>query len=232
MVDIDKAIIARLKIQGENFEILVDCDNALLFKEGKASLDDAIVTEEVFKDVKKGLYASEHEMQKIFGTSDKKKVAEIIIKKGEVQLTAEHQNKLREEKRKRIINLIHRNAIDPKTNLPHPPQRIENALVEAKINIDHFKSAESQVKDIIKKLTPILPIRFEIREVAIKIPANYAARSYSLLKQYAKITKDEWQDDGSLIAVIEIPAGMQQELFDELNKLTHGDIESKILKSI
>ena len=230
MVNVEEAVIARLRVQGEDFEILVDCDRALLFKEGKASLDDALVTGDVYKDVKKGLHASEHEMQRLFGTSDKKQVSEMIIKKGQIQLTTEHQNRLREEKRKKIINLIHRNAVDPKNNLPHPPQRIENALAEAKVNIDHFKSAEAQIKDIIKKLTPILPISYEVREVVIKIPAEHAARSYSIIKQYSKIIKDEWQNDGSLITVIEIPAGMQQELFDELNHMTHGGVESKTIE--
>jgi len=44
------------------------------------------------------------------------------------------------------------------------------------------------------------------------------------------IVKDEWGDDGSWRAVVEIPAGMQAEFFDMLNKKTHGNIETKILK--
>ena len=35
MVDVDKAVIARLKKGGKQFEIKVDCDKALEFKEGK-----------------------------------------------------------------------------------------------------------------------------------------------------------------------------------------------------
>ena len=102
MVDVNKAITARIKKQGENFEILVnDCEKALEFREGKVPLDEILVINEIFKDVKKGLHASEHEMQKIFGTSDKKRIAGIIINEGEIQLTAEYQKKLREEKIKK-----------------------------------------------------------------------------------------------------------------------------------
>ena len=36
--------------------------------------------------------------------------------------------------------------------------------------------------------------------------------------------------DGTINAVIEIPAGLQNDLFDKLNELTHGEIETKILK--
>ena len=56
MVDVNKAIIARLKKEGEIFEILVDCDKALDFKSGKKiALDDVLATFDIFKDVKKGL---------------------------------------------------------------------------------------------------------------------------------------------------------------------------------
>ncbi len=231
MVSVDNAVIARIKLEGNNFEILVNGDKALQFKEGHGKLEDALVTNDIFSDVKKGLHASEHLMEKLFRTKDKKKIAEEIIKKGEVQLTAEHLKNLREENRRRIINLIHKNSVDPRTNLPHPEQRIENALQEAKVNIDAFKAPELQVQDIVKKIRVILPLKYELREIAIKIPAQYAAKSYSTLKHLGKILHDEWQSDGSLVAVVEIPAGMQSELFDELNKLTQGSIETKILKT-
>lgn len=229
MTNIEEAVIARLKIQGETFEILVDCDKAIDFKSGKCSLNEAIVTNEIFKDVKQGERASENIMKKVFKTEDKNKIAEEIIKKGEIQLTTEHRNKLREEKRKKIIELIHRNAIDSKTGLPHPVQRIELAMDEARVHIDEFKKAEEQVQEVLEKLRPIIPIKFEVWEMAIKIPAQYAAQSYRILKTYGTLKKDEWQNDGSLIAVIDLPAGMSEEFENELNKLTKGESETKIL---
>ena len=35
MVSIDKAVVARLKRNGKNFQILVDCEKALEFRKGK-----------------------------------------------------------------------------------------------------------------------------------------------------------------------------------------------------
>jgi len=229
MVDVDKAVIARIKKEGKHFEILVDCDKALAFKEGKATLDDALATEEIYEDVKKGTRASQ--LKKFFGTEDNRAIAKIIIEEGEVQLTAEHLRKLREEKRKQIIYLIHRNAVDPKTNIPHPVVRIENALEEAKVNIDHNKSAEAQVQQVVTKIREILPIKYEIREIALKIPAQFAGRSFSILKQFGKVNQSEYDNTGNLLAVMEVPAGMQNDLFDQLNKICHGSVESKILRS-
>ena len=77
------------------------------------------------------------------------------IKNGEIQLTTEYKNKLRDQKRKQIVNLISRNAVDPSNNLPHPPQRIENALNEAKVKIDEFHTAEEPLGTVKgKKITP------------------------------------------------------------------------------
>lgn len=230
MVDVDKAVIARLKIGNENFEILVDCEKAIEFKQGKSiGLDSILASTEIFRDVKKGEHAPENTMARLFGTNDKLKIAADIIKKGDVQLTVQYRNKLREEKRKAIINIIHRNAIDPRTGLPHPAARIERAMEEAKVRIDEMKHAEEQVQGIVKDLRETLPIKFETRELAIKIPAEYTANSYRMLKSYGKLLKDEWQNDGSLIAIIELPAGLQEEFFEKLNGLTHGNAETKII---
>ncbi|MEO0249350.1 MAG: SBDS family ribosome assembly factor, partial [candidate division WOR-3 bacterium] len=49
---------------------------------------------------------------------------------------------------------------------------------------------------------------------------------YGTLKSYG-IKKEQWLGDGSLIVLIEIPAGMQGEVFDKLNKLTSGHVETK-----
>ena len=41
--------------------------------------------------------------------------------------------------------MIHRNAVDPKTGLPHPPQRIESAMEEAKIHVDEINLLQTKL---------------------------------------------------------------------------------------
>ncbi|MBN2454553.1 ribosome assembly factor SBDS [Candidatus Woesearchaeota archaeon] len=224
--------LAKLKLGGENFEIVVDADKAIDYKNGKqVEIRDVLQSEKIFSDAQKGMLASEHLLEKLFNTSDPAEVAKQIIKKGEIQLTAEYRERLREEKKRKIIHLIQRNGIDPRTELPHPPQRIENAIAEAKVRIDEHKRAEDQVQDVLKKIRTVLPIKFEVREIQVHITAKYAAKSYSLLKNYGTLLKDAWQNDGSLISVIELPAGMQQDFVSELSSLTHGEVEIKVLKA-
>ena len=71
--------------------------------------------------------------------------------------------------------MISRNSINAQTNKPNPPQRIERAMEQAKVNVDEFRPAEEQLDMVVKKLSAIMPIRMEVREVMIAIPAEYAA---------------------------------------------------------
>ena len=81
MVDIEKAITVRYKIQNSNFEILVESpEKAFDYRNGKTDLDSVLVTNEIFYDIKKGMKANEHEMQKLFNTNDKRKIMENILK--------------------------------------------------------------------------------------------------------------------------------------------------------
>lgn len=222
--------IARLKKGGQNFEINIDPDLAVEFKEGKdLSIEDVLKSQDIFFDAKDGNLASEDVMKRIFNTDNKLEIAEIILQKGEIQLTAEHRAKVRENKRKKLVNIIHRNAIDPKTQLPHPVQRIENAFEEAKIKLEEFKSVEDQVNDVVKKLQVILPIKFDHKKIEIKIDDAHAHAVFAIAKKYGVLKENSWLNDGSWFGIIEIPAGLQNEFFDEINGSTHGRAITKIL---
>ncbi len=224
--------LARLKKGGKSFEIVIDADQAVDFKEGKVvDIKDVLKSENIFNDAKKGLLASENDIKKIFETDNLLNVAEFIIKHGEIQLTAEHRKKLREQKRNKIIEIIHKNGVDPRTHLPHPTARIEAAMEEAKVNIEEFKRAEEQVDDVLDKLRPILPIRFEVDEIAIKIPSEYATKTYSVVKSSAKIIREEWLNSGDWVCVVEMPAGIREDFFNRINKATKGNVETKIIKT-
>lgn len=231
MVSLEEAVVAKMKTHGQNFEILVDCDKAVALREGKAiDIREVLAVETVFKDAKKGDVASETSMQQVFNTDEPLEVAEEIIKKGELQLTSDYRNRLREAKKKALIDIIHRRGIEPKTGLPHPAARIENAFSEARIHIDEFKPADAQLNEIVQKLRAILPIKFETRQIEVRIPAAYAAKSYGAIKQAAKVLNERWQGNGDLLMLVEVPAGMQEELFSKLNALTKGEVETAIVK--
>jgi ribosome maturation protein SDO1 len=222
--------IAKIKKGSDVFEIDVDPNLAIAFKQGKGEIEGVLKVEHIFTDVRLGTLASEHKMQEYFGTSDVLEVAKIIIKDGDLPLTTEYKSGLREQKKKQIIDMIRRNAVDGRTQLPIPADRLSNAMDEAKVKIDEFMPAEQQMQEILKKIRPILPIKFEIKELAIHIPSAHAAQSYGIVNQFGTILKDEWQNDGSWVVVLEIPGGLEEDLYEKLNALCHGEVESKVVK--
>ncbi|ADZ10401.1 Shwachman-Bodian-Diamond syndrome protein [Methanobacterium lacus] len=230
MVNLDDAVTARLEYFGEHFEILVDPDLASDFKRGQdINVEDILVVEEIFKDAKKGDKSSEEAMMKAFQTTDHVEVAANILKKGQIQLTAQQRKEMQEEKRLKVVTTIAREAINPQTKLPHPVRRIEIAMDEAKVRIDPFKSVDEQVNTTLKAIRVKIPIRFEKVKVAIRVPGDFSGKVYGAIPEFGKTMQEEWQQDGSWVAVVEIPGGMQDNFYQKLNELTHGQVETKLL---
>jgi ribosome maturation protein SDO1 len=197
---------------------------------GKVSgITEVLAAETIFSDANKGTKSSVEAQQKAFGTTDALKIAENILTKGTLQLTTEQRRKMVEDKRKQIIDFISRQSVDPKTNLPHPPTRIENAMEQIRYPIDPFKSVEEQAKDIIKLLRIILPLKMEQISVAITIPAEYSTRVYGMIKSFGTIKREEWRPNGSWYGVLEMPAGTYAPFLNKLGEVTKGNGEAKIV---
>jgi ribosome maturation protein SDO1 len=233
MIPLDKAVVARLESYGERFEILVDPNQAAKVRQKEAvEIEDVVAALNIFSNASRGTRASEESLNKVFHTTDFGTVARRIIEKGEIHLTAEQRRHMTDERRRQVVTFIARNAVNPQTGHPHPPQRIEMAMEEAKVNIDPFKHLDEMVKETVKALRPILPIRFEELRLAVKIPADFAGRAYGDIAAASTMEKDEWQKDGSWICVVRIPAGIQTEFYDLINKITKGEGVVKILNQV
>lgn len=233
MISIDKAVIAKLTKSGEKFELWVDPEKAMELRTGKEiALEDLIASEEIFEDARKGLRASTININKAFGTNDLKKIAYIIVKEGEVQITTEQRKAILDEKTKAIANMISKRGVNPQTNLPHPADRILRAMEQAKVRIDLDKRVEEQIDYVLEKIQSIIPIRFEKVQIAVKIPPSFAGKAAGVVRGFGTLIKEEWAKDGGYICLVEIPAGMQPDIYNRLNDLTHGQVEVKVYKKI
>ncbi|AFK19132.1 ribosome assembly factor SBDS [Haloferax mediterranei ATCC 33500] len=233
MISLDEAVTARLESHGARFEVLIDPDAALALKrdEFDGDLEDVIAAEDVFEDASRGDRPAENDLEKVFGTTDPLEIIPQVVKKGEIQITAEQRREMQEQKRKSLINRIARNAVNPQMNdSPHPPERIERALEEAGFKIDPMEPVESQVDDALDALRPVLPIKFAEVTVAVQLPAEYAGSGQAQIRSYGELEREEWQSDGSWVGVITFPAGMQNDFYDKVNNITSGTAETRIVK--
>ncbi len=226
----EKYIIARFTKDDGHFEVLVKPEKALQYRMGKISaITEALVTETVFLDANKGTKVSEESLRKAFGTTDPLEVAEIILKKGTIQLTTEQRRKMVEDKRKQVITFISRQCLDPRTNLPHPPLRVQQAMEQIHYSIEPFKPVEQQAKEIIKLLRSILPLKMEHVSVGVHIPTEYASKAYGTIKGFGTIKREEWRGDGSWYGVLEMPAGLYGPFLEKIGDVTKGRAEAKML---
>jgi ribosome maturation protein SDO1 len=214
--------LARIKKGGETFEIVIDPDKAMDFKKNGGNVEDALIFPKVFSDAKKGLEASQDRMQALFNTSDALAVATLILQDGEIQVSAEYRQKMRDQKYNQIVTWIQRHSMDPRAKLPIPRTRIEAAIDEAKVRIDENKTAEQQVESIVDKLKVVMPIIVATKQLKVVIPGDHAAKSYQLLHSY-KVLKETWDGSGNWCGTIEIPAGIELEFYDKINALTQGN---------
>ena len=230
MVKIDDAVIARMEKNGHKYELLVDPDLAMDVKHGKEiNFEELLAIDRVFKDSKAGEEQSPEFLKEQFGTEDVFAIAKKVIEDGDVQLTTEQRRHFLEKKKREIISFISKNAINPQTKTPHPPVRIENSMEQAKIHIDPFKSVEEQVNTIIDEIKKIIPLSLEKINFAVKIPAAHSGRCSAIIHKF-ELKKEQWLNDGSLVAEFVLPVGMKQDLLNELNSATHGEIDIKIIE--
>jgi ribosome maturation protein SDO1 len=223
--------LVKYSFEGEKFEIMVKPDPALDYKLGKKKdISAVLVSDDIYTDSGKGTRPSTEKLLKAFNTEDQTVIAEIILQKGDLNLTTDQRRKMIEEKRKQIVHFIAKTYVDPRTHLPHPPLRIEQAMKDGRVSVDPQKNVDEQVKDIVEKLRSIIALKSENLELEIIIPAQFASQSYAVLKSVGSLKKEEWQNNGSLKAILEIPAAARPNVIDRLGSITKGSASVEVMK--
>ncbi len=219
-------VVARKKAKGLQFEISVNFEEAMKLKEGKGNILSALNSPAIFTDVNKGMKASKDELENAFGESDFYKVAEKIIKEGEVQKPQEFRDAERDARVKKVIDMILKNAVD-QHGRPYTEERLKKAINEIHHNFDN-KPVDQQMMEVVEKLKPIIPISIHLKKIKLRIPARFTGQVYGLLKDYKQ--DEEWLANGDLEAIVNIPSGMQMDFYDKLNGITHGAVQSEEMK--
>ncbi|HUT82351.1 MAG TPA: ribosome assembly factor SBDS [Candidatus Bathyarchaeia archaeon] len=229
-IDLEGKALIKYSLRNQKFEIIVDPEAALNYKRGEdIPINEIVESFVVFHNASKGEKASEVILEQIFETNDEAEVVKIILEKGALQLTQNQRKVLLKEKIDEIINYIHIHCINPQTNKPHPPARIESAMDEAGVNIDYVLSADKQAKAIIKQIQTIIPIKLESVILAVKITSDFTGAAYGIVSGAGELLEDQWGNDGSWYAKVEMPSGKQADFLDKINQLTKGKAEVKII---
>jgi ribosome maturation protein SDO1 len=219
---------ARIVKGNQRFEILVDLEEATKYKKDLpgANLAAAVLTEDIFRNLKSGEKAATNDLDLHFQTTDPMEVAGKIIKTGEIVQTTESMREEQEKKYKQAVDKLARMVVSPEGR-PYTPDRIEKALKEAHVQIKN-KPIDAQINEILDQIGKILPVKIERKKVRLIIAAQYTGKAYGILKEY--IQKETWQPNGGLEVIIEMPTALIFDFYDKLNDITHGSVLSEEIK--
>ena len=213
--------VVRYKKNGRFFEVAVNPDLVFTYREDNCSLYEVLRSHRIFYKATEGREVYESSIEEAFQTTDKEKIADIILRKGDVQLSPKKRESLRRQKREKLLDILTRQAIDPRTNTPHPRNRLKKILSKH-VHIDEQKTPQSQVKNVVKQIQEHVPIRVETKTVTVKTTAEDAYKIRNLLDSYGDVQRENWTD--MFESTIKVPAGLYPAMVEKLNGATQGNI--------
>lgn len=253
----DKFLIV-LKKRGSTYTVLGDADHVTELYRKEIEPEKVLVANEVFTDIQNGVKASNAELKELavdkiaketrkrspkerrriseqvekMGINQIKKDAAIYIAaNGGIKLPKKVRDDLLQEKKTKLLQYLKKYAVNPATNNPYPPRKVEEVFEDAapQLEIDPLEQAETQIPRIVDAISERLPLKLEILTVKVTIPAQYTGKAYSEVKKLGEMQETNWMNDGSLEAQIRIPGGQYIRVKRILNDISRGRTQTEIV---
>lgn len=217
--------VVKYKFEKTTFEALFKPGCALKVREGKLGISNATFADEVFiAPHTKGVIAKQPELAKAFPGKSGIDILQVIAEKGEIQYSTEERRQLVEEKKKRIVEYIHKYYCDPTTNNPHPVNRINNALDQMKIQIDIDGPMDKELKEVEKRINDVLPCKRLEVEVIVTIPNDFCKQADQAMKKYGRIASQCPEGQSKKYTVCIVPGDFDL-LSKDLARATRGNYQ-------
>jgi rRNA metabolism SBDS family protein len=200
MVKINESFILSYKKDNQIFQVLVDYNKLLDFREKKEiNIFDVLADTDIYIDTKKGLRQSEKLIKNIFKEKTEEEVLTEILEKGDCQVPTKYLNQQREKIKEKIVQYIIDNCINPQTNGKFTSSMIKTEIDKISFSFNPDMDFINQAEKIIKKLQLKFPIKIDLKSLLITIPAKYTNKFYNKnFRGLGKITKEFYDNYGSL----------------------------------
>lgn len=217
-------IVVRLTKNKKQYEILTHHGAVEKFKQQKIGWSKVTFSDEVYKNSSKGDRYTNKDLEKAFGTSNIEECMKQIVLHGELQLTTQDRKRKTEEKRKQIINNIHKYYINPKTKQPHPVTHITAALDQVKFKTDLKESVEKQTDRAMKLLLGILICKKSVLEGTLTVSNAYIGTCFNTINGLCDVISQKYTTSGCEMYISVIP-GNYDTLATKLNAITKGEFD-------
>lgn len=145
--------VVRLQRSGKRFEIACYKNKVIEWrKKITTDLDEVLQTPTIFTNVGKGVIAKKAELSKAFNTTDQDKIIEMILEKGEIQVSTEERKLQLDNSFKDIAQIVVEKCINPETGRPLTVGMVEKAMKDIHYSVKAGKNPKQQALEVIKLL--------------------------------------------------------------------------------
>jgi len=225
----NKGQIVRYQSKKNKFEIVCQNGAPLKYRNGKTSVNNALMADQIFTNVTKGDIANPDVLKDVFGTDNINECCKIILENGEIQYTAQERKAFITEKTREIVYYLTKNYVDPKTKLPHPSVRIEQAMKKAKFVVDPNIDARNQAEQLLKKITgkQLMFAKAVLLTANLTIKHAHVNQCQNIISKNSTIINQEWTAEGCIFT-LELTQGDMDTLIVALNKPTNGNYDFEL----
>ncbi|RNF04641.1 SBDS-like protein [Trypanosoma rangeli] len=224
--------VVRYTKNGLRLEIACYKNKVISYRGGiETRMDEVLQVERVFTNVSRGLYASEKEIQTVFGKgASEKEALQYILDHGELQVAQQERAAEIDQMFIDIAVIISQKCLNEVTQRPFPSQVIEQALrsIGAVVKLDQpvKKQALALIHQLIDaKIIPIARARMKLRCIAPDEPSLEKlvewceSNDVSILRK----TVDTGGADGAVLTQ-SLVILLQPHLFREIEKFVKSEL--------
>lgn len=131
-------------VKYKNLEVICKPEKMVFYRQGKLSIDDVIMSDDIYTNASKFNKASATDLKKYLNIDNIMECRKLILDNGEFPLTTKELREMTQQKRNEIINYIHKTYIDPSTKKPYSTNLIDSTLTNIKMRIDPHIPAINQ----------------------------------------------------------------------------------------
>jgi len=143
--------IVKYQDQGINVELMCKSGMVLGYRNGTIAMDKVIISEDLYKNAKKGDKLSESDRDKVFEGLTEREYLDLILTKGHYPMTTQELRELKKQKTQALVQYIVCTFCNAKEQ-SYTVSTIESVLKKKNINVDPKKSPVNMFNEIRKKL--------------------------------------------------------------------------------
>ena len=203
-------------VKYKKLELLCVPETVYPYRAGRLKLDRVLASDQIYRDAKKGDIASDQMISSVLPDLTRAQAIEHILTHGDCPWTTAELRALKQERHNQLINYLVSNFTDP-NGLTYPRSRIETVLKEAKVQVDHNKTAEQNFNKFRRKIVDLIALKPKLGlKLTINVSPQDAVKLSSSIHKY--IVNSNYATD-QVELELDVPADQVQRVQHMLTQL-------------